>query len=67
MDGFRVRKVEQAVRKADIVVTVTGNRHVITREHMEFSMKDGAVVCNMGHSNTEIQARLDFEIRRWFM
>ena len=61
MDGFRVRRVEQAVRKADIVVTVTGNRHVITREHMEHAMKDGAIVRNMGHSNTEIQACLDFQ------
>ena len=53
MDGFQVKIVESAVKKADIVVTATGNKRVITRPHME-SMKDGCIVCNMGHSNTEI-------------
>ncbi len=42
------------MKKADIVVTATGNRHVITRDHMEHNMKAGAIVCNMGHSNTEV-------------
>jgi adenosylhomocysteinase len=54
MDGFRVKRVEQAVKKADIVITATGSRHVITRDHMEATMKEGAVLGNMGHSNTEI-------------
>ena len=37
----------------DIVVTATGNKSVVTREHMD-KMKNGCIVCNMGHSNTEI-------------
>ena len=43
----------QVIRQVDIVITATGNKGVVTREHME-RMKNGCVVCNMGHSNTEI-------------
>lgn len=53
MDGFRVVKLNEVVRNIDIVVTATGNKNVVTREHMD-KMKSGCVVCNMGHSNTEI-------------
>lgn len=53
MDGLKVRRVEHVIKKVDIVVTATGNKGVITREHMD-KMKDGCIVCNMGHSNTEI-------------
>ena len=41
------------MKNVDIVVTATGNKSVVTREHME-KMKNGCIVCNMGHSNTEI-------------
>ena len=41
------------MKQVDIVVTATGNKSVVTREHMD-KMKNGCIVCNMGHSNTEI-------------
>lgn len=53
MDGFRVVKLNEVIRNVDIVVTATGNKNVVTREHMD-KMKNGCIVCNMGHSNTEI-------------
>lgn len=53
MDGYRIVKLEEVIRTADIVITCTGNKGIITRMHME-NMKNGCVVCNMGHSNTEI-------------
>ncbi|XP_071438931.1 adenosylhomocysteinase-like 1 isoform X4 [Hetaerina americana] len=53
MDGFRVVKLNEVIRNVDIVVSATGNKNVVTREHMD-KMKNGCVVCNMGHSNTEI-------------
>uniref|UniRef100_T1H0I0 S-adenosyl-L-homocysteine hydrolase NAD binding domain-containing protein n=1 Tax=Megaselia scalaris TaxID=36166 RepID=T1H0I0_MEGSC len=53
MDGFRVVKIEEKVRNIDIVITATGNKNVITREMMN-KMKNGCIVCNMGHSNSEI-------------
>lgn len=60
MDGFRVMKLNEVIRNVDIVITATGNKNVVTREHMD-KMKNGCVVCNMGHSNTEIDiVRLSF-------
>lgn len=53
VDGFRVVKLNEIIRSVDIVITTTGNKSVVTREHME-KMKNGCIVCNMGHSNTEI-------------
>ncbi|XP_013099295.1 adenosylhomocysteinase-like 1 [Stomoxys calcitrans] len=53
MDGFRVVKLNEVIRNVDIVVTATGNKNVVVREHMD-KMKNGCIVCNMGHSNTEI-------------
>ena len=53
MDGFRVLPMDKAATKGDFFVTVTGNRHVIDREHFE-KMKDGAIVCNSGHFDLEI-------------
>lgn len=53
MDGFRVVKLNEVIRNVDIVITATGNKNVVTREHMD-KMKNGCIVCNMGHSNTEI-------------
>ncbi len=54
MEGYEVKTVEDYVDKADIFVTATGNRDIITFEHME-KMKDGAIVCNIGHFDNEIQ------------
>jgi len=53
MDGFRVMPIEQASSIGDIFVTVTGNRHVIDGEHFS-RMKDGAIVCNSGHFDLEL-------------
>ena len=53
MDGFRVLPMIQAVAEADVVVTLTGNMHVLRREHFE-AMKEGAIICNSGHFNVEI-------------
>lgn len=53
MDGFRVLPMKEAARLGDFFVTVTGNRHVIDKEHFE-SMKDGAIVCNSGHFDLEL-------------
>lgn len=53
MDGYRVVRINEVIRNVDIVITATGNKNVITREHMD-KMKSGCIVCNMGHSNTEI-------------
>ena len=54
MDGFEVKTLENAAPTADIFVTATGNKDVITIEHMR-AMKDMAIVCNIGHFDNEIQ------------
>src|SRR6202167_2225846 len=54
MEGFQVATVEDALQLRDIYVTATGNRDVITFEHLE-RMKDQAIVCNIGHFDNEIQ------------
>ena len=53
MDGFRVMPIAEAASIGDIFVTVTGNRHVIDAEHFS-RMKDGAIVCNSGHFDLEL-------------
>jgi adenosylhomocysteinase len=53
MEGYRVVTMEYAQDKADIFVTTTGNKSVITRKHMD-AMKDQAIVCNIGHFDNEI-------------
>jgi adenosylhomocysteinase len=53
MEGFEVKKMVDAVKEADIIVTATGNKDIITQEHFE-SMKDKAIVCNIGHFDNEI-------------
>lgn len=54
MEGYEVTTIEEALPQADIYVTATGNRDVITVEHMQ-KMKDTAIVCNIGHFDNEIQ------------
>jgi adenosylhomocysteinase len=54
MAGYTVTTVEDALPHADIYVTTTGNKDVITAEHMS-RMKDQAIVCNIGHFDNEIQ------------
>jgi adenosylhomocysteinase len=53
MDGFRVMPMREAARIGDVFVTVTGDKSVLTAEHFQ-AMKDGAVLCNAGHFNVEI-------------
>ena len=53
MDGFRVMSMLEAAEIGDLFVTLTGNKNVITREHFE-RMKSGAILCNSGHFNVEI-------------
>ncbi len=54
MEGFEVNTLESTLGKADIYVTTTGNKDIITLEHMR-AMKDQAIVCNIGHFDNEIQ------------
>jgi adenosylhomocysteinase len=56
MDGFRVMPMEQAAPIGDLFITVTGNKHVIRSEHFD-QMKDGAMVCNSGHFDIEIDLK----------
>src|SRR5690606_35573977 len=53
-EGYEVTTVEEALPIADVYVTATGNRDIITVEHMQ-KMKDTAIVCNIGHFDNEIQ------------
>ena len=53
MDGFEVMPIEAAAKKGDIFVTATGNKWTITKEHID-TMKDGAILCNSGHFDVEI-------------
>ncbi|MBG8553476.1 adenosylhomocysteinase [Hymenobacter guriensis] len=53
MDGYAVKKMENAIKEADIVVTATGNCDIITEQHFR-ALKDKAIVCNIGHFDDEI-------------
>jgi adenosylhomocysteinase len=54
MEGFEVTVIEKAIKEGNIFVTTTGNRDVITIDHLK-EMKDQAIVCNIGHFDNEIQ------------
>ncbi|MBF2065524.1 MAG: adenosylhomocysteinase [Calothrix sp. C42_A2020_038] len=56
MDGFRVLPMAEAAPLGDLFITVTGNKHVIRGEHFD-AMKDGAIVCNSGHFDIEIDLK----------
>ncbi|HPU20002.1 MAG TPA: adenosylhomocysteinase [Alicycliphilus sp.] len=64
MEGYRVVTMEYAADKCDIFVTTTGNRDVITFEHMQ-AMKNEAIVCNIGHFDNEIQVAKLEEHCQW--
>jgi adenosylhomocysteinase len=53
MDGFEVKKMDDAVSEGDIIVTTTGNKDIVVSRHF-LNMKDKAIVCNIGHFDTEI-------------
>jgi adenosylhomocysteinase len=57
MEGYEVTTIEDALCEGNIYVTTTGNKDVITLEHMK-QMKDEAIVCNIGHFDNEIQVEL---------
>ncbi|MEC7288113.1 MAG: adenosylhomocysteinase, partial [Verrucomicrobiota bacterium] len=54
MEGFEVVVMDEAIKDADIVVTATGNKDIVTADHMR-DMKDRAILCNIGHFDNEIQ------------
>jgi len=54
MDGFAVMPMTEAAKVGDIFITVTGNKHIVRREHF-LVMKDGAIVCNSGHFDVELE------------
>jgi adenosylhomocysteinase len=54
MEGYEVVLMEEAIQNADIVVTATGNKDIVTADHMRM-MKDRAILCNIGHFDNEIQ------------
>ena len=54
MEGYEVVLMDDAIKDADIVVTATGNKDIVTADHMR-SMKDRAILCNIGHFDNEIQ------------
>ncbi|MBD2454199.1 adenosylhomocysteinase [Nostoc sp. FACHB-87] len=56
MDGFRVLPMAEAAPQGDLFITVTGNKHVIRGEHFDV-MKDGAIVCNSGHFDIELDLK----------
>jgi adenosylhomocysteinase len=53
MEGYEVKKMDDAVKEADIIVTATGNKDIIKDRHFK-AMKHNAVVCNIGHFDNEI-------------
>jgi len=67
MDGFRVMSMEQAAKEGDLFCTVTGDMNVLREEHF-LAMKDGAILCNSGHFNVEIDLktldRISKEVRK---
>jgi adenosylhomocysteinase len=56
LDGFRVMPMSEAAKRGDIFCTLTGNKHVIRKEHFD-AMKDGAIVCNSGHFDVELNLK----------
>ncbi|AFZ50149.1 adenosylhomocysteinase [Dactylococcopsis salina] len=56
MDGFRVMPMSEAAKIGDIIVTLTGNKHVVASHHFDV-MKDGAIVCNAGHFDIELDLK----------
>ena len=53
MDGYEVKRLDNVINKADIVITTTGNRDIVVGSHFE-KMKDKTIVCNIGHFDNEI-------------
>lgn len=56
MDGFKVVRIDEVIKSVDIVITATGNKGIFNRELVE-KLKNGAIVCNMGRSSSEIDVQ----------
>jgi adenosylhomocysteinase len=56
MDGFEVMTMKEAAKTGDLFITLTGDMHVIAEDHLK-AMKDGAVICNSGHFDIEIDLK----------
>ncbi|MCF6293534.1 MAG: adenosylhomocysteinase, partial [Robiginitomaculum sp.] len=63
MDGYEVRRLDDVVSNVDIIVTTTGNKDIVTADHMR-ALKDMAIVCNIGHFDNEI-AVADMKNHKW--
>ena len=63
MEGYKVVRLEEVIKQVDIVVTASGSKNTITRESLD-KLKNGAIVCNMGHSNTEIDVVCPIVLQR---
>jgi adenosylhomocysteinase len=63
MDGFEVRRLDDVITNVDIIVTTTGNKDIVTADHMR-ALKDMAIVCNIGHFDNEI-AVADMKNYKW--
>ena len=57
MEGYEVVLMDDAIKDADIVVTATGNKDIVTADHMR-NMKDRAILCNIGHFDNGIKSAL---------
>ncbi len=62
MEGYKVVRLEEVIKQVDIIITASGSKHTITRESLD-KLKNGAIVCNMGHANTEIDVVCRIKIR----
>ncbi len=62
MEGYKVVRLEEVIKQVDIIITASGSKHTITRESLD-KLKNGAIVCNMGHANTEIDVVCKLKIR----
>ena len=65
MEGYKVIRLEEVIKQVDIVITASGSKNTITREYLD-KLKNGAIVCNMGHSNTEIDVVCICKIKIYF-
>jgi adenosylhomocysteinase len=63
MDGYEVRRLDDVISNVDIIVTTTGNKDIVTADHMR-ALKDMAIVCNIGHFDNEI-AVADMKNYKW--
>lgn len=59
MEGYKVVRLEEVIRQVDIIVTASGSKNTVTQDMLD-KLKNGAIICNMGHSNTEVDIVIEF-------